>query len=177
MILIFSAASALAVLAYYATTVGKWVPEEERRQDRATAESVEETVEPVLEAEEVQVYSLVPGYEIEFETRTDVVPEGTDPFLYAVNAFIDGVGYEQSARANSTKIEGALATIDFGAGIQKGYGSMEEVALVRGLLATASQFSGVERLQILVEGSPVETFGHLELMDPIPVSERFVADP
>lgn len=177
LILIFSAASALGVLAYYATTVGRLVPEDELRNPEAVAESSEETVETATEAKEVTVYSLVPGQTIEFESRVEVVPEGTDPFLYAVNSYIDSLGYESSARAKKTSIEADLAKIDFGTGIQKGYGSMEEVGLVRGLLATASQFEGVQRLQILVDGSPIESFGHLEIMDPIPVSERFVADP
>lgn len=178
LILILLACSAFGVLAYYAATTGRLVPEDQlRAQEEEIEETLDRRTELNIEFNEVRVYTLVPGQAIEFESRMEVVPEGVAPLLYATNSFIDSLGFEASVRAVDSRIDGSLATLEFGEGVYKGYGSMEEIAFIRGLLATAAQFEGVERLQILVNGQPIESLGHLEIMDPIPVSEQFVASP
>jgi spore germination protein GerM len=66
------------------------------------------------------------------------------------------------------KKDGVL-TLNFSSEFDSGYGSSAEQAILNGLRALAGQDPEVEELMILVEGQIVETLGHFEIMEPIPV--------
>ncbi len=69
------------------------------------------------------------------------------------------------------KIADGLATVDFSDAFQANFhgGSTEEAQTVNSILGTLGQFPTIERVQILVEGKPIEALSQLPLNDPLPV--------
>jgi len=65
-----------------------------------------------------------------------------------------------------------LLVLNFSAALVQNFegGSDTEAALVNALTRTAAGFPGVQKVQILVEGKPIETLGgHLDISQPLPV--------
>jgi hypothetical protein len=71
----------------------------------------------------------------------------------------------------SVKVNGGLAMVDFTPEIQKGYGSGEESELINSLLKGLAEFDQIQRAQFSVQGQPLESLGHLELLEPVDVRQ------
>ena len=69
------------------------------------------------------------------------------------------------------KIEDGLATVDFSDAFQKNFhgSDTEEAQTINSLLLTLGQFPTIERVQILVEGKPIEALSQLSINEPLPV--------
>lgn len=78
-------------------------------------------------------------------------------------------------QVRSAYISGDNAYVDFSSQLKSGFagGSTEEYLLIGSIVRTvAENFRDVSRVQILVEGSPVETIGgHYEVSGPLSVGE------
>lgn len=71
---------------------------------------------------------------------------------------------------NGIKIEGGTATVDFSKELKTGHkgGSSGEMVTVSSIVNTLTQFPAVQRVQILIDGSKVETLaGHLDISGPL----------
>lgn len=75
------------------------------------------------------------------------------------------------ARVNGVNVAGGLATVDFTPEIQKGYGSAEEAEVINKLLGELAAFDQIQKATFSVNGQPLESLGHLELLEPIDVRE------
>ena len=72
----------------------------------------------------------------------------------------------------SINLADGLATVDFSREFQTHFagGDTQSLRTVNAVLCTLGQFPNVDRVQILVDGSPVDTYGGmLSLSDPLPV--------
>ncbi|MDI6871258.1 MAG: GerMN domain-containing protein [Bacillota bacterium] len=78
---------------------------------------------------------------------------------------------------NSVKIRGGVAYADFGAGVTRlNVGSEGEAMVVAAIVNTLTQFPGVNRVQILVNGARVESLaGHVDVSAPLSRNETVVA--
>ena len=75
-------------------------------------------------------------------------------------------------RLRSINLADGLATVDFSREFQTHFagGDTQSLRTVNAVLRTLGQFPTVNRVQILVDGSPVDTYGGmLSLSDPLPV--------
>ncbi len=75
------------------------------------------------------------------------------------------------ARVNGVNLAGGLATVDFTPEIQKGYGSAEEAELINKLLGELAAYDQIQKATFSVNGQPLESLGHLELLEPVDVRE------
>ena len=76
----------------------------------------------------------------------------------------------KQAKLRSVKVEGGIAKVDFSKDLVKHFvgGSTGEEMLVGSIVNTLTEFSEVKQVQILIEGSPVETIaGHMDLSTPL----------
>jgi spore germination protein GerM len=77
---------------------------------------------------------------------------------------------------NSVKIRGGVAYADFGGGVTRlNVGSEGEAMVVAAIVNTLTQFPGVSRVQILVNGARVESLaGHVDVSVPLTRQETVV---
>jgi spore germination protein GerM len=78
---------------------------------------------------------------------------------------------------NSVKIRGGVAYADFGPGVTRlNVGSEGEAVVVSAIVNTLTQFPGVSRVQILVNGARVESLaGHVDVSGPLARRETVVS--
>lgn len=69
------------------------------------------------------------------------------------------------------KIEDGLATVDFSSDFQTNFhgSDTEEAQTINSVLLTLGQFPTINRVQILVEGKPIDALSQLSINEPLPV--------
>ena len=75
-----------------------------------------------------------------------------------------------NARVLGVRVEGDVAKIDFGRELQEGIpsGSSAEMAAVYSIVdSVAGNFPQIKAVQLLIEGAPVDSLGHLDISAPI----------
>ncbi len=75
-----------------------------------------------------------------------------------------------ATKVKSVVVTDKIAQVDFSADLvaQKGGGSAREILAVSAIVYTLTEFSEVERVQILIEGKKVATlYGHMDLSEPL----------
>lgn len=81
-------------------------------------------------------------------------------------------------RPLGVQVDEGVATVDFSREIIERHwgGSTAELLTVYGIVNTLTAVPGIERVQIRVEGRPVETLaGHVDLTQPLPADPSLVA--
>jgi spore germination protein GerM len=79
---------------------------------------------------------------------------------------------------NSAKVDGALATVDFSSSFLDDYwgGSAGEIMTIYGLVNSITSLSGIEEVQILIDGAKAETLaGHIEISEPLQANSSLIA--
>ena len=96
--------------------------------------------------------------------------EGEDPKTFVASHVLTAAGLS-NVRCLGVQVRESVALVEFSKELADGVGSMEEGDFVKMLEVGFGQFSDVKKVQILIDGKPIDTLGHLELTDPLPVSE------
>lgn len=108
--------------------------------------------------------------DLKFDRQQKPVPADTGPMAFAVGEYVHGLPMvPASAQVVSVKVRDGVATVDFSSDFPKSLGSTDEETLVNGVLAVMAQFPEVKSVKFTIQGRQVETFGHLDLLDPQPV--------
>ncbi|MHB0997743.1 MAG: GerMN domain-containing protein [Armatimonadota bacterium] len=70
-------------------------------------------------------------------------------------------------------IKDGLLTLDFSREIVDNFsgGSEDEGLLLESILKTAAQFKNIRQVQLMVEGKPLDTLGHLDFSGPLDVNK------
>ncbi|HHW15165.1 MAG TPA: GerMN domain-containing protein, partial [Firmicutes bacterium] len=78
---------------------------------------------------------------------------------------------------NGVKIRGGVAYADFGSGLTRlNVGSEGEAMVVAAIVNTLTQFPGVNKVQILINGTRVESLaGHVDVSVPVSRNESVVS--
>lgn len=109
----------------------------------------------------------------EFSTRTEStrVPAGQDPVVFAANNYLDKLkNVPKNVDITSVKIKDKIATVNFNKEMQGvSFGSEDEQIFVEGLLKVLGQFPEISNVLFTIDGRRIETFGHFEVIDPVPV--------
>lgn len=153
----------LGTAAYVQFGPSRQVPPDMRRTTDQTTAS---------KATNVKVFE--PEYhngDLGFKQTEKAPPEGQDPMVYAVNQFLQGSKVAPAgAKCTSAKKEGDTLVLDFSKEFDRTFGTEDEQTLLVGLSKAAGQFPGVQKIRILVDGKPIDSWGNVELTEPIPVS-------
>ena len=75
-----------------------------------------------------------------------------------------------ATKVKSVIVADKIAQVDFSADLttKKGGGSASEILAVSAIVYTLTEFPGVERVQIMIEGKKVATlYGHMDLSEPL----------
>ena len=76
----------------------------------------------------------------------------------------------KKAKLRSVTVKDGIATVDFSKELEQNFsgGSTGEEMLIGSIVNTLTDFSEVEKVQILIEGASVETLsGHMDLSEPL----------
>lgn len=153
------------------------VPDELRREARLPEHGgapIGKTNQDAQQVGEHKATALKPHFTNEGDlkyTKTEItIPEGADRYITVINAYLKETHIAPGdARAESTELKGKTLTIKFNKAFDKTYGSDDERTLVNGILASLSQFSEVNFVVFTIEGTPMDSMGHLDLSEPLPV--------
>lgn len=108
--------------------------------------------------------------ELRFRSESRPVAAGEDPKVAVLNDYLRATGIVgEGVSVLSVSVVAGLATVSFGEGLPAGLSSQDEATLVNGIRAVLGQFPEVERVELMSNGSPVDTFGHFELTEPLEV--------
>lgn len=80
--------------------------------------------------------------------------------------------FPQGTRLLSAELKGNTLELNFSQELVQNFegGSDTEAALINAITRTAASFPSVQKVQILIEGKPVESIGgHLDIAQPLPV--------
>jgi hypothetical protein len=147
----------------------------EARVSTAQEEAEQTTGETVQQPARQKITVLLTLDEIEpnrFRLSEEVVPEGEDPRIFAVNRFLSSTEMLPiSARALSLELdEVGNAELTFSPEFGRmSFGSMQEALIVNGILGNLGQFEEVKTVLFYSDGMLVASFGHLDLSQPMQV--------
>lgn len=163
-LLVASAGLVGGLLAYVKFSPASRVPETERRSVTSEAKT------PTRPTKIVVYKPKYIDHDLKFDESERTVPDGQDPVVFAVNAYLDEAAITpKEARLRTCRIESGMATLDFGAAFNQTYGTDDERTLLDGILTVAGQFPEIRTVRFLADGKPVETLGNVELAEPQPV--------
>lgn len=122
----------------------------------------------------VSVYlpKISPQGTVDYEPK-EVATASTDPYRAPFEYLIHHAsGFPKGTRLLRVERQGETLVLDFSRELTTNFagGSDEEAGIINALTRTAQGFPGVRKLQILVEGRPVESIGgHIDISAPIGV--------
>jgi hypothetical protein len=99
---------------------------------------------------------------------------GTQPARFAINSLIQAKDspLPQGTSLRSIKIDDGLATVDFSKALQANFhgSDTQEAQAVNSILMTLGQFPSIRQVQILVDGSAIDSLGgHFDISGPLDV--------
>lgn len=104
--------------------------------------------------------------------------EKDDKYTAALKSLLTGTKEKEQttvipkkAKLRSVTVKDGVATADFSKEMQENFsgGSTGEEMLVGSIVNTLTDFPEVQKVQILIDGAPVETLsGHMDLSEPLP---------
>jgi hypothetical protein len=107
-----------------------------------------------------------------FRLSEEIVPEGEDPRIFAINRFLSSTEMLPiSARALSIELdEEGNAELTFSPEFGRmSFGSMQEALIVNGILGNLGQFEEVKTVLFYADGMLIAGFGHFDLSQPMQV--------
>ncbi len=164
----------LGALGYYVIQPSmRRVPIEESKDavEQTPPPDFEIAVKPRAEHEKVSILSPeFSGDEMVFTRQQVDVPAGVDPHSFVVNSYLEKIpAVPKEARVISVTVKDGIAEANFNESLRAGYGTEDEQMIVNGILASLGAFPDIKAVRILIDGSPVETLGNIEIKDPQPV--------
>ena len=132
----------------------------------------QERADQPIQRESVETHS--PSYAGgQFSTRTEPtqVPAGQDPVVFAANNYLDKLkNIPKEVDITSVTVKNQIATVNFNQAMNGvSFGSEDEQIFVEGMLKVLGQFPEISNVLFTIDGRPIETFGHFEVLDPVPV--------
>lgn len=110
------------------------------------------------------------GDEVEYNKQDVDVPKDQNKYLFVINGFLKGSKITpKEAVATSATLDGSILKISFTKAIEAGYGTEDERVLIDGLCRSAGQFPEVKQILLLLDGKPFESFGSVDLTEPLDV--------
>ncbi|MCS7064723.1 MAG: GerMN domain-containing protein [Fimbriimonadales bacterium] len=113
------------------------------------------------------------GELLRYEPKTVTVRNPGNAYREAFEHLISQTPvFPEGTRLLSAELKGDTLELNFSAELVRNFegGSDTEAALINAITRSASSFPGVQKVQILIEGKPVESIGgHLDILQPLPV--------
>ena len=169
-------ASGAAALGLYVKAGHSTVPPEDRRpaavvEKPTTPKPVEETKPEATTQADVLVPTMT-GTDLTFKTESRPLPEGVNPMIFAVNEYLKQIpAVPKDGRLIGVEVINHTAIMQFNQTFADNtYGSEDEKTVLDGLCATMGMFPDVNDIKLEVNGKGIDSLGHVELSDPLPVT-------
>lgn len=164
----------VAATATYVKSAGAdKVPQEQRRQEKPI-KSPDVSVERTRPSKPDGIYVPEPVYkgeELTFEKRESTVEAGRDPRVHVIQEYLKRTQIaDPASRILSVEVKDGMAMLYFNEAFRHTMGSGDESVLVNGLAACLGQFKDIDEFQLYADGELIESFGHLDLLEPIKVN-------
>lgn len=124
----------------------------------------------------VSVYlpAVSPQGTLDYEKQEVALSPSTDPYRAPFEYLIQHAsGFPKGTRLRNVERQGDTLVLDFSRDLVEKFagGSDEEAGIINALTRTAQGFPDIRKLQILVEGKPVESLGgHIDTSVPLSVA-------
>lgn len=130
---------------------------------------------PQLPAEaKIYIPKVNPQGELTYESRPVAIQNPQNAYREVFEKLIqESRIFPQGVRLLGVRAQNGTLQLNFSKELTDNFsgGSDDEAALVNAISSTAGSFPNVERVQILVEGKPVESLGgHIDLSHALPVT-------
>ena len=103
-------------------------------------------------------------------SKTVAIRPGQNPQTAALAGTLANLGYSD-VRVLGTSVDAGVLTADVSSGLQShGFGSEEESVLIKALQETLGQFERVKSFRLRSDGQVIDTLGHFEMTEPVPVT-------
>ena len=174
LIVILGSALGLSGLAFYASKGdANKIPAQERRQSFGEP-SVEVQVKPKTSLGKVEVFNATyKGDDLVFSSTELSVPKDESPIVFSLNEYLDTLEFvDKKARVVGAVLseESGEVKISCTQGMRQTYGTEDESTLFNGIRVVLGQFPQIKTFKLLIEGQPIETFGSVDLTEPITVA-------
>jgi germination protein M len=131
---------------------------------------------PPAPPREARIYlpKVNPQGELTYESKPVAIQNPNAAYTEVFETLIRESGvFPKGARLLGATIRGGTLQLNFSPELTQNFegGSDDEAALVNAITSTAGSFPNIERVQILVDGKPIESLGgHIDLSHALPVS-------
>ena len=131
---------------------------------------------PPAPPREARIYlpKVNPQGELTYESKPVAIQNPDSAYTEVFETLIRESGvFPKGARLLGATIRDGMLQLNFSPELTQNFegGSDDEAALVNAITSTAGSFPNVERVQILVDGKPIESLGgHIDLSHALPVS-------
>jgi germination protein M len=131
---------------------------------------------PPAPPREARIYipKVNPQGELTYESKPVAIQNPNAAYTEVFETLIRESGvFPKGARLLGATIRDGMLQLNFSPELTQNFegGSDDEAALVNAITSTAGSFPNIERVQILVDGKPIESLGgHIDLSQAIPVS-------
>lgn len=172
---LFGAAVVASLAAYVKLTPADRVPADQRRVEAPISKPrpAPDVNVSVHQATVGEVYVYVPYFEgetLKFRSRISTVPKGAAAEAHAIQEFLTETKIaDANARVLGVDVKEGLASISFNSAFGPGFGAEDEHVLVEGFRRELGQFPAVDKFEIYIDGTKVETLGNIDLSAPVDV--------
>ncbi len=153
------------VIAALAIGVGIWL--------RLTPAPPPEPPQPPREAK-IYIPKVNPQGELTYESRPIAIQNPVSAYKEVFETLMRESGvFPKGTRLLRAAVQGDTLQLDFSEELVNNFegGSDDEAALVNAISSTAGSLPNIQRVQILVQGKPVESLGgHIDLSQALPVT-------
>ena len=131
---------------------------------------------PPAPPREARIYipKVNPQGELTYESKPVAIQNPDAAYTEVFETLIRESGvFPKGARLLGATIRDGMLQLNFSSELTQNFegGSDDEAALVNAITSTAGSFPNIERVQILVDGKPIESLGgHIDLSHALPVS-------
>ncbi len=172
MLLLIGALGA-GILAFYVRSGHDTVPATDRKASPATSLPLAKSTAAATDQSKgsiVLVPSMV-GEDLTFKQELRQPPAGVDPMVFTVNEYLRQVpAVPKDGRAVGVEVKDRTAILAFNRAFgDQTYGSEDEKTVLDGIRATMGGFAEVDKVLLQVDGKTIDSLGHIELADALPV--------
>ena len=112
--------------------------------------------------------------ELTYESKPVAIQNPDTAYMEVFEKLVRELGvFPEGARLLSATVQNGTLQLNFSPELTQNFagGSDDEAALINAITSTAGSFPNIERVQILVDGKPIESLGgHIDLSHALPVS-------
>ena len=163
---IVGGAIGLGGLAFYVTASGAKVPVDlQQVASLAPSTTVSQKVHVVQPHAE--------GMKVTYSSSEKEAPTDQDPKVFAVNEYLHQIpAVDKNAHVLAINVKNGVANLSMSKEFGLSYGMEDEKLILDGIANTLGSMEGIDKFILSMDGQPIDTLGHADLTEPMPVIRK-----